>query len=192
MRNLLLSFCLFSVILWSGCGPLPTIVSVQVVNSDSQQPLDSANVILYRYYDRDYLTPIDSQWTTAEGTADFRFIAEEGYQYLVDANRKFFQPVLNENGATFDNQLEIVAEDTNTAVLLLELIPPPDPVIYATIHPAVPVNQIIGALATDTWEWMFLPKLYWEDIPALYWQGATAVLYTITHAAHRVRIGQIV
>lgn len=172
MRKLTFSIFLFTAItLFWGCGPYPTIINLQVVNKETQQPLDSARVVLYRYYDSNYLTAIDSQWTGADGVSNFRFISEDGYKYLVEANRKYFQPVLNENGATYDNQLDIVAGDTNMAVLLLELIPPPDPEKYEMIHPAVPVNQVIAALATDTWEWVFLPKLYWEDIPALLMVG---------------------
>ncbi|MDX2249213.1 MAG: DUF4943 family protein [Bacteroidia bacterium] len=174
MCKFTLSFLLIVVFgLFYGCGPASTIVEVQVLNVETQQPIDSANVVLYRYYDRDYLTVIDSQWTSAatEGKISFRFVAEEGYRYRVETTRKFFQPVLNENGATYDNQLEIVPADSNTAILLLEMIPPPDPEKYALIHPNVPVNQVIGALSTDTWEWVFLPKLYWEDIPALLMMG---------------------
>ena len=168
----------------TGClGNPPTIVDVEVLDADSRHTLDSARVILYRYYDPEHPVAVDSFFTGPEGKAGFRFKPQEGYKYFVEATRRFYQPVLNENGATYDNRLTVATEDTNTSELLLAEILPPDPERFERMHPKIPVSQLIGALAADEWEWIFLPKLQWEDIPSLI-QASTDSSYVQQYPRH--------
>ncbi len=131
------------------------------------QGLDSARVVLLQQYAGLATTPVDTQYTNAEGKVHWEFPVEEGYTYYVETSRHHYQATINEMGSAYENRQQIDPEMINTLYLYLELIPPPDPERYEKMYADISVNEVIAALKDSSWEWVFLPRMTWEDIPLL-------------------------
>lgn len=168
---------ILSLCLWWACGTPPkTQVDVLVQDKHNTQPLDSTKVFLYSQYQQEAQIPIDSQFTDVEGSANFEFVAQEGLQYFVFAERRHYQATVNESGSAYENLQQVDPDMINTLYLYLELIPPPDPDRFEKMHAEVSVNEVIAAIKDTSWTWAFLPRLTWEDIPALLTVGGDTTI----------------
>ncbi|MEO0469922.1 MAG: DUF4943 family protein [Bacteroidota bacterium] len=155
------------ILLLTACGgPVETPVYVSVVDQESQQGLDSAQVFLSRSLEgREEI--IDSFRTDMEGQLSFAFEAQPGYTYALRTQRRHYEAAVSQDGAQYNNQASVLPNDTNRVQLSLLEILPPDPEKYVRMHADVSVNEVIAALRDTAWSWTFLPRLQWEDIPAL-------------------------
>lgn len=160
---------LLSVIIFlESCGgPSSQMVSITVIDQLSKQPIDSAAISLFRYYDKEEKTYLDTFWTNTNGEVAFSWKPEDGYTYGVKAERLRYQPSLLPSGAGYQNEAILQPGDTNQWELFLDPISAPDPERFARMHAEIPVKEVVAAIQTDSWTWTFLPRLTWEDVPAL-------------------------
>ncbi|TAE52542.1 MAG: DUF4943 domain-containing protein [Bacteroidetes bacterium] len=169
IRNIPAALCLLMI---SGFGLLscqqkPKPVHLIVQDKAAKRNLDSAQVVLYRYFGEDARSPIDTGYTDKNGALTLKVLPEKGYHYLAEATRKHYKESLNENGADFEHRKEVYPGDTSHIVLYLEGLVEPDPTRYAQLQARTAVGDVVAAIPSNGWRWTLLPSLTWEDIPAL-------------------------
>jgi hypothetical protein len=153
-------------------GPNETVVISTVTDLETGTPLDSARVYLLAGREKGPLSRKDSCITDAEGQCTLSFLAEEGWQYRAETERRHYERALDSSGLSYTNQATLAPGDTNRLALTLALIPPPDPERFSRMHAEVPIPQLLASLRTDDWTWTFLPQINWTDVPALLEAGA--------------------
>jgi hypothetical protein len=154
--------------LLSGCGDdLHTVIEVQVVDQLSEQPIDSAAVVVYQGRPGEKLAPRDTHYTGAEGKLTLDLSPEPALRYQVKAERRHYKAVLASSGGSYENEALVELGDTNRLTLYLDPLPPPDPQRFARAATPVPVKEVVAALRSNHWTWTLLPGLTWEDVPAL-------------------------
>ena len=157
----------FALLLTACLGDPQTIVEVEVLDRETREILDSAEVVLYQALVGGEPTPMATKWSANQQKTVFVFQALEGYSYSVATSRRYFEAGVREDGGSYANEAVIQLHDTNRIELQLDAILPPDPDRYTKMHAQVPVNQVVAAITTDEWAWTFLPRMFWEDVPAL-------------------------
>ena len=156
------------LILLSAClSDPPTVAEIEVLDRETREILDSAEVTLLQSTPSGQTTTMATKWSENQEKTVFIFQALEGYSYSVSAERKYFEAAIKEDGGSYANEAIIQLHDTNRIELMLDAILPPDPERFTKMHAEVPINHVVAAIAADEWEWTFLPKMYWEDVPAL-------------------------
>jgi hypothetical protein len=159
---------LAGLLLGLGCGDARrTVIEAQVMDRHSEQPIDSAMVLLYQGHPGEQAAPRDTYYTDAAGRLEMTFAPEPDLRYRLQAQRRHYQAVLAASGGRYENEAPIEPGDTNRITLWLKPLPLPDPKRFARASETIPVKEVVAALRSNHWTWTLLPRLTWEDVPAL-------------------------
>lgn len=162
--------CTASLFLTS-CGPQTMYVHVEVLDKFSVKPIDSAEVVIFRQALGGSDMEVYRCLTDGNGVCALSFEIDEQFAYRVEATRQHFVNPVSEDGSDYLHQAALEISDSNSVILYLESILPPDPGRFEKMHSIVPISQVVAAISADEWAWTFLPKISWTDVPILLNQG---------------------
>lgn len=165
-RPLILSL-LFSLTLL-GCGPREQVVLITVQDLATGTTLDSARVdLLVQTASNTIVDTLSTRYTSDAGSVRFTYDIRENRKYRIRATRKYYRPVVNEDGDGYQNEAWLSFGDSSIHLLLLDRIEAPDPAILNKVREKIPLQEMLLSLKANQWNYAILPQLSWQDVPAL-------------------------
>ncbi len=180
------------------CGPDVQVVVVTVEDMNGR-PLDSARVTLMsQETGSSTFTEVNDFATDEEGEVSFTYSVVDNHTYKVIAERAFYEAIVNEGGDSYANEQVLAGGDSAIVTLALDLIEAPDPVFLNKIHQEVSVDEVLGVLKANQWDYAILPRLTWEDVPTLIEAGGDSTVIsnyplhpTSTYKPTKARVGLV-
>ncbi len=167
MRNAPLFLTILLTTLFA-CGPREQIVLITVQDLATGTVLDSARVnLLVQTASNSIVDTLSTKYSGSDGTVKFTYDILENRRYRVRATRKFYRPVVNENGDGYQNEAQLSFGDSSVHVLSLDRIEAPDPAILNKVREEVSLEEMLVKLKANQWNYAILPQLGWADVPAL-------------------------
>lgn len=176
IRHLFLAaICL---LLLPSCGPDTQIVVVSVEDHASGRSLDSARVDLLTSSAEGGINILSTRYTGESGTVVFSYDRYRDQQFSVRSSRKFFEPIVNEEGDQYLNESVLGSGDSIFLTHSLSQIEVPDPAFLSRVREEVSLEEVLVKLKANQWDLALLPQLGWEDVPALIEFGGDTTLIT--------------
>lgn len=173
------SYALLLLTVCCACGPESQVVTIVVQDHLSERPLDSTRVdLLASAPDDQSETIISTHYTNASGMAVVHYTREEAMRYSIRSDRRFYQPIVNEEGDQYLSISVLGSGDSLYLVHKLAKIEAPDPGFLSEIRKDLSLEEMLSALTGNQWNFALLPHLKWKDIPALLALGGDTTLIT--------------